>query len=341
MTNANALNIKHDLKVPETISGISRDVLVENVKSSISRGLPELSRGPWPMQTRAAAVVTGGPSINMMMDDVRKLSGEGAAIFTVKAVWRWLMNIGVAPDFCAMIDPHPSQAVYTDGAPKGMTWLVASQCHPSVFDALARQGADVMLFHVPIIGADNPGLLLPDGTLDKTKMLVPGGGGVGSRTVRMAALMRHRPLHLFGFDCCYQNGSSADPARIQGGAIPSHVYRLARGRDDCAPIEMNGRIYLSTWAFLTETVDIMQLCASSLIPELYIHGPGMLADTIREFMSQQRMAAERKREMAGLAFETFASQPARPFTLADRDGDMFVLPPSTDADAMASARAAD
>lgn len=303
----NKLDIRHDLKVPETISGISKDRLVENVKASVARGYPELAR-TFPKHDRAAMVVTGGPSINMMINDIRKLAAEGATIFTVKAVWRWLVGIGVTPDYCAMIDPHPSQAVYVQGAPKSMKWLIASQCDPAVFDALDKEGADVTLFHVPLTGALNPGV--PQGA-----MLVPGGGGVGSRTVRIAALMGHMPMHLFGFDCCYQNGSSIDPAKIADGATPSHVYRLARARDEVAPIEMNGRIYMSTWSFLTETVDIMQLCASALIPQLYIHGPGMLADTIREFMAQSRRTAERMSR--GPTGETFAGVAPKAFELED------------------------
>ena len=230
----------------------------------------------------------------------RALAAQGATIYAVKAVWRWLESLGVTPDYCAMLDPHPSQARYVEGAPKAMKWLIASQCDPATFDALDRQGADVTLYHVPTIGSLNP-------ALPKGVMLIPGGGGVGSRTARISALMQHKPIHLFGFDCCYQNGSSADPKRIEKGATASHVYYLARGRDDVAPIEMNGRIYLSTWAFLTETVDIMQLCASGAIPQLKVYGPGMLADTLREYMAIQKHAQDRPpKQITG---ETFAGAP--------------------------------
>lgn len=69
-----------------------------------------------------------------------------------------------------------------------------------------------------------------------------------------------------------------------------------------APIEMNGRVYLSTWAFLTETVDILQLCASGAVPNLSVHGNGMLADALKEFVMQQQ-AAIRQRQAAPLFSE--------------------------------------
>lgn len=311
----NTLNIQHDLKAGDTISGIARDKIIENVRAACRRGLPELADSFAPAN-RPAVIVTGGPSAHTMAQQIRDLAAKGAVIFTVKAVWRWLMNLGVTPDYCAMIDPHPSQAAYVIGAPKGIKWLIASQCDPAVFDKLAEQGADVTIFHVPLVGAENAALSLPDGSLDRSKRLVPGGGGVGSRTVRIAALMGHVPLHLFGFDCCYQNGSSANPQRIADGAVPSHLYQLARGQDLIGPVTMNGRVYLSTWCFLTETIDIMQLCVSGLTPQLVIHGNGMLTDTIKEIMAHNRKQAEARAKPSG---ETFGGT----------DDDEFFLPEIT------------
>lgn len=311
----NNLDVQHELKAPDTISGIPFDKLIENVRATMARGLPEFVHAPLPNRA-AAVIVTGGPSAHMMAQKIRELAAAGATVFAVKAVWRWLMNLGVTPDYCVMIDPHPSQAAYVVGAPKEMKWLIASQCDPAVFDQLKAQNADVTVFHVPLKGADNPGLSLPDGSLDRGKQLVPGGGGVGSRTVRIAAVMGHVPLHLFGFDCCYQNGSSASPQRIADGAVPSHLYQLARGQDVIGPVSMNGRVYLSTWCFLTETIDIMQLCISGLTPQMHIHGSGMLTDTIREVMAQNRKAAAAR---VGPMGETFGGAP-KGFELPEASG---------------------
>lgn len=112
-------------------------VLDGHIQSAKARGLPMVAKQE-PHEGKLA-VVGGGPSIKNHLDDLRSWPGD---IWAINGACRWLRAAGVESTFLTT-DPTPGIAEVAKGARNA---LVASRCHPSVFDAL--EDAAVRLFHV-------------------------------------------------------------------------------------------------------------------------------------------------------------------------------------------------
>ena len=77
-------------------------------------------------------IVGGGPSLKDHLDDLREEVKNGACILTTNGVHDYLFDNDIKPTFCIFVDAHPD--LYKLFKPrKGVGYLVASQCHLSMF----------------------------------------------------------------------------------------------------------------------------------------------------------------------------------------------------------------
>lgn len=126
--------ITFDIQTP-----LSGDVLVSHVKHALSLGLPELRQFEYAWQGELT-VVANGPSARQapVSPFLKTLAINGALkLFTDK---------GLAPTYWIACDPQELVADFLEDAPKETTYLVASKCHPAVFEALKDR--NVILFHI-------------------------------------------------------------------------------------------------------------------------------------------------------------------------------------------------
>lgn len=159
---------------------LSGPVLRSHAYHALSLGLPEATplRGP-------LKIIANGPSA--MSADT---SGETLAVNGALK----LFARGVGPTYWAACDPQEIVASFIpDNPPTNTIYLVASHCHPKVFEKL--KGRDVRLWHV-----DNPD------TRDLTVDGVPTAVSITLVVMQLMGRMGYRRFETWGWDGCYLDG---------------------------------------------------------------------------------------------------------------------------------------
>lgn len=267
----------------------TEDLRWDNIKANIQRDLPWFTG--FKDEGRTAVVVCGAPSMRDHVSDIRFHKRHGARIVSVNNAWRFLVENGITPDVHVMLDARPENAEFVKDAPKSTRYVLASQCHPSVFDALADH--DVVLWH-NAFGDEAKhrqflDLLAP---YDATKpiILVPGGCTVGLRALWLCALSGFRRIHVYGIDSSYD-----------GDAHHAYAQPLNDG-EQVLEVVMGGKSYrCAPWMarqaeeFHQHWDDLRQFRPDPYGPiepvTIHVQGRGLIPDMARALRAEERSAA--------------------------------------------------
>lgn len=180
----------------------------ENVCLSLKRPYPWLHQLPEFMKNKKGhpiALVGGGPSLREHLDELRQFD----VVMAVGSSHDFLMQEGVKVRYCIAVDAHPTVVASYLKRPHVQTnYLVASQCHPSVFEAL--DGYQITLWHC--LAKDSPEWLTE---LDPGYQGLGGGCTAGMRAFGMALCFGYRDLHLFGYDSCLSESGEGHAYPLQ------------------------------------------------------------------------------------------------------------------------------
>lgn len=257
---------------------VTHDALLENIRANVGRDLPWFTGfGP---HKGVAAIVGGAPSVRRQGSAIRAHKRRGARLISVNNAWRVLVDFKLSPDVHVMLDARPENVAFLEGAPADCRYLIASQCHPSLFDAL--EGRDVVMWHNAF--GDNEALneaLAPyrgDGPDQKPCLLVPGGGTVGLRTLWLAAMSGFRVIHVYGMDSSYEGSDHhAYPQVLNDGERTLEVTMGGR-RYVCAPwMARQAEEFRETWN------DLRRYGIA-----VHVHGEGLLPDLARSLWAEAR-----------------------------------------------------
>lgn len=172
------------------------------------------------------AVVCYGPSLNDTWEQVKNFP----VIITCSGAHKFLRDRGILPTYHVEVDPR-AHKVQLIGTPWHETeYLIASTCHPQVFDHL--EGQKVTLWHV----FDSQAEALR--TLPRGEWALTGGCSVGLRAMGIAYFLGFRDLHVFGMD-----GSESDSHGKHAAAHPSQPKKYSL-------TEYKGTTYKTTPAML-------------------------------------------------------------------------------------------
>ncbi len=192
----NAEQIEHEdtgrvpLKI-ETKCIRSDEILLEHIEKNSKRGLPEFY--PIPNPHNAVIVLVGsGPSAMNEIESIREQKKRGRLIVALKGAHDFLIENGIKPDWCIMLDPQEKIVNCVKHHQPGITYFIASQCHPDVFDVLKEEY--VIIWHaLSMIGEDK---------ILEGRVLIGGGTTTGLRAMNMIYSLGYRNAHLYGFDSC-------------------------------------------------------------------------------------------------------------------------------------------
>jgi hypothetical protein len=142
------------------------------------------------------AIAGGGPSIKYTIDTLRNFR----TIIAAGSSHDWLIEHGVIPHYCLILDPEDVVLNYLKRAHPSCVYLIASSCHPKVFEAL--QDFAVVRWHAAGVDSEwyteqfeKAGFINHE-----FKPLIGGGCTCGLRCISVASLMGFRNIHLFGLD---------------------------------------------------------------------------------------------------------------------------------------------
>jgi hypothetical protein len=115
----------------EIICNTNDDELFANVK------LNSRSCDRWIAQAPAhdghAVIVGGGPSVADQLDMIRKRHALGQKIFALNGAAKFLNKNNIVPEYQVILDARPGNI---DLIGKADEYLISSQCHPTLFDAV-------------------------------------------------------------------------------------------------------------------------------------------------------------------------------------------------------------
>lgn len=203
-----------------------------NVAATLARGYTPFV--PYLMTKSGSVSICGaGPSLSDTLD---KLTGD---VFAINSAIPYLIERGIIPSWAMIWD---CAEICTEFAlpHTDVTYLVASRCHPKVFERL--KDCKVVVWHA--CGDHN---ILE--YLEENKVIEPlvNGGTTGiTRGIYVAYALGYRDFHIFGADSAYKDGKTH-----AAGASLVYEHRL--------PVLMNGRWFESTpqWAAQIEEMKIM------------------------------------------------------------------------------------
>jgi uncharacterized Rossmann fold enzyme len=273
------------------MSGVNttEDLRFANIKSSIQRDLPWFTG--FRDEGRTAVLVCGAPSMRDHVADIRWHKRHGARIVSVNNAWRFLEEHNITPDVHVMLDARPENAEFVKDAPRTTRYVLASQCHPDVFDALADR--EVVLWHNAFGDHDKiQSLLELLKPYDATHpiVLVPGGCTVGLRSLWLCALSGFRRVHVYGMDSSYaDNGQHhAYPQPLNDGEQVIEVVMAGKRYRCAAWMARQAEEFKQAWADLRNyrTPD------GQLEPvTIHVHGRGLIPDMARALRAEERAAA--------------------------------------------------
>ena len=172
--------------------------LIERTREVMKRNLPDISE--YANYSKGTLLICGGaPSLADELKTIRKLSKK-AKILSCNKTHDYLLARKIKSDYSCLLDPKEWVADYVQKPHKKCKYLVAGQCHPTVFDNL--RSSNVILWHagVDYYGEEFPTKILSLEYPQRNWQTIAGGTTVGLRSVLVGYLLGYRDFRLFGFD---------------------------------------------------------------------------------------------------------------------------------------------
>lgn len=186
--------VEFDVQTPTTDA-----VLREQVIHALSLGLVEAAPRPHPRSMPHLKVIAGGPTARLA-----KLDG---ATLAVNNALKLFTDQGKAPVYWAGCDPQAHLADFLRDAPTNTIYLVASKCHPSVFEALKNR--KVIVWHV-----DDPCVW----DLIEHRNPVATSVSITLTSFGLMEMLGYRTFETWGWDGCYIDGQDHASPQVHGGS---------------------------------------------------------------------------------------------------------------------------
>jgi hypothetical protein len=195
----------------------------EQIRANIARIPGRIEKHD--LRPETIAIVCYGPSLNETWEQIRHYP----FIMTCSGAHKFLIDRGIIPTHHIDVDPRKHKATLIGTPHRDVEYLMASTCHPEVFDLL--EGFNVKLWHI-FDSADEGFRILPPG-----EWALTGGPGAGLRAMCISRFLGFTKQHVFGMD------GSDSPAGKHAGAHPMEAKKRS-------PVVYDGVTYYTTPAFL-------------------------------------------------------------------------------------------
>lgn len=241
----------------ELICNTADDLLRGHIASACTRDLPWISQHD---ENEGHAVIVGGaPSVKDYIEEIKWRKEIGQTIIATNNAFNWLVFLGIEPDAQVIVDAREENVKFIPQTSKATHYL-ASQCHPSLFDA--AKDLNVTLFHsyTEILDSalSNPAR--------KPECFIACGSTVGLTAMGIAYAQGYRMLHIYGMDSSYTDGKH-------------HVYEQPLNDGEIVmDIACCGRLFkASSW--MVCQADQFQILLGELMRggcEATVHGHGLI-----------------------------------------------------------------
>jgi hypothetical protein len=250
------------------------DILEANIRANAKRNLPFLLHQKFEKKSEPLAIVGGGPSLKHTLPQLEK--------------FRDVMVCGSAHDHVIAHGIKPKYAVWCDAMPDPQffrnsqidcTYLLATQCDSSAFDAL--DGHKILMWDC-IFGAINSevfGSRLPH--------CIVGGSTAAMRAPALGLVLGYSDFHFFGVDSSFEDEDDRHAYEYED---ESHLMpaRLA---------EINGRIFKTTNQFVAQAQDFQHILTNFGTKfSVNVYGDSLLAAVWQDMRAKTDALFKRERD---------------------------------------------
>jgi len=242
--------------------------IVANISSAIQRGYPQIRPGP--PRPDDVCLVGSGPSLAETEDELGNLVETGAKLVTMNGSYHWCLARGWHPKTQIVMDARPSNARFLRPAVPDCRYVLASQCAPDAWDAVAGR-PHVWIFHAAY-GPGSTAAEALDTFYDHKWWGVGGGITVLTRAIFLLSMCGWSKFHLFGVDSCWRG--DAHHAFVQPENDDDQYVALTVEDPD---LPGSARLFrASLWQLkqAEDFVTLIRLYGDRFV--LNIHGDGLL-----------------------------------------------------------------
>jgi hypothetical protein len=234
------------------------------INLAIARKLPRLEPHTGNPRKNAIAVVCFGPSLADTWREVKRFK----YVISCSGSHKFLVDRGIIPTWHVEVDPRKHKVGLIGEPQKETEYLIASTCHPDVFDHLA--GFHVKLWHVFDNDAEAQ-RVLPAG-----EWSITGGCDVGLRAMTIARFFGFTKIHIFGKDGC--EGRTGKHAADHPNQAPPQ----------CASVEYEGQTYYTTPSFLEAAKQTFH--ELDMMPDVkaIFHGDGLVQAMAKHYVPKHK-----------------------------------------------------
>ena len=238
-----------------------KEKIVENITANVQRGLPQA----WPHaeQDTPIALCAGGPSLVDTLDEIRGIQEAGGKVVALANTAHFLVENGITPNCHVLLDAHPNPEWIVPDL--NCTYLIASQCDPSTFDAVADRD------HVHIWHAiNNEKELEVVGQHYDKWVPIQGGNTISLRAFNLFSTLGFHVFEVFGMDGCFLDDRH-------------HVYEQPDADDiKTTYMDCNGRRFKVTGWMIQQAMEFMRTVKIfGQDWRMRVHGNGLIAHMVR------------------------------------------------------------
>ncbi len=299
LTNNDVKDIPEEVKRVPIVVHPRDSVPKEYITSNIQTNLKLIDEDKWivkhPAHRDKGIIVSGGPYLDY--DELKSFIKDNptAKMLAVKHAYPNLLQNGIVPWGCIVLDPRPVEGVSTHNIVRkdlfkdvssDTMFFVASMTDPSTTKHLKDSGANIWGWHAftdSLREEDERGHQITNNVVKLNEelgipqgaTLITGGTCAAMRGIGMFHTMGFRDIHLFGFDCCRDEPTDEEKTEttgdLEGGETPKPKY---------IEVNVQDKTYWTTGELLAMAQDCEKVFADpGLEGVLSFHGKDtMVAD---------------------------------------------------------------
>jgi len=235
-----------------------------------------------PVNNEEAIIVSGGPSINWK--ELKKtIRSTGGPVIAVKHSYPLLLEHGIEPFACVVLDPRPIDGISTHGIVRkdlfkkispNTKFLVASMTDVSVTKYLMEHSKNVYGWHAFTDSVRNQNdtkkfSINPELKIAEDTTFVTGGTCAAMRSLGMFHILGFRHFHLFGFDCSFPD------------VTEEMQKEIVNDKPKYFKVETNGSIFWTTGELLAMAQDCEKMFSNKDIDmNIIFHGEQTLVSEV-------------------------------------------------------------
>ncbi len=219
------------------------------------------------LHQNVAVMISAGPSYLDHLDEIRELAAKpGHYLFCVKTNHAPLINLGIIPFGCILLDPRPKVRRFVTPHP-AVKYFISSVSHPSVVDMLHE--FDTYLYNA-VVGAGEVELIKTCSPDPRSKRMIANGSTAAGRAIALLRVLGFYKMKLYGYDSCYREPQDQDATTKDGTKKFWEISRF--GKKFWSSLEMVAQVQDFEQMFQHTCGDPsfeMEFIGDGIIPHVY------------------------------------------------------------------------